>query len=167
MQLMVWGLSEGGAVIGKTIRDKDWEEHEKNGYVKNPFELPETEARLAQSIANEKKEQLKHVESIKSKLEEVGDTEDKSYEDVCKSAEMLEAEIKDKEENKTLSQRELNQFGEMSKDLVEVENFLLNLPSERSKKKVIKFLKSKGVECDESLTLKPLKKFAKEALSGD
>ena len=50
MQLQVWCLSEGGQVIGKTIRDRDWEEHEKNGYVKNPFHLPDSVSRICEHI---------------------------------------------------------------------------------------------------------------------
>ena len=41
-RMMVYCLTEGGEVHGKTIRDHEWEEHEKNGYKANPLHLPKT-----------------------------------------------------------------------------------------------------------------------------
>lgn len=162
MQLMVWGLTEGGQVIGKTIRDCDWEEHEKNGYVKNPLHLPESESRMAKIFVKAKKQQLDRDVELKGKLEKVGDVEDESYENVCKSVALLEAEIKQQEDTLTLNQQELNQVGEGVAEAVEVENFLLNLGSERSKKKIWKFLDKRGISYDKGLTLKPLKKLCRE-----
>ena len=157
MQLQVWCLTEGGAVMGKTIRERDWKENPENelmdlnGYVKNPLHLPGAEGRLVEAIVADKKDQLERVTDLKETLEKVGDTEDESYEDVCKSEELLTAEIAEKEESQKLSERELGQYGEAFADAVEVENFLLNLGSERSKKKIWKFLDDRAIAYSKDL----------------
>ena len=166
-QLMVWCMTEGGVVHGKTIRAKDWEAHEKNGYVKNPLHLPDSVDRISAAVVEGKKHELERAKDIKSKLEKVEDTEDENYSTICDSVEHLETEIAEREAAPYATERELGQFGAMVDDLVEVENFLLNLGSEKSKNKVKRFLISRGVEFDVSAGLKELKRVAREAFNVD
>jgi len=178
MQLQVWCLSEGGQVIGKTIRDRDWEEHEKNGYVKNPFHLPDSVSRICENIIipqnkvkleGAKKQQeafKKALEHEQEHLPEEQTLETKeALETVTDYIDKLETDIAEREASPYLSPQETQQIGQLGDDIVEIENFLLNLGSERSKKAIWKFLDKKGVKYSKDLTLKPLKAFCRDVFS--
>jgi len=181
--LMVWCLTEGGKAHGKTIRAHEWKENpdnelmDLNGYVKNPLHLPDADKRAYEAIikphnelklegANKRKEALE--KTLEHELEHLPEEETQDTKEQLEATEGLidaiEADLAARESDPHLKWGEEQKIGQAFADAVEVENFLLNLPSERSKKKVARFLKERGIKCDESLTLKPLKEYAKEAL---
>lgn len=71
--------------------------------------------------------------------------------------------LKESLDNKEILPKEINAIGEMYSDIVEIENFKLNIESERSKKKIIKFLKDRDtgetpLDIPENASLKDLRK---------
>jgi len=160
-QIFIYGLTEGGEVMCRTIFEREFEVFEKKGYKRNPLHLPNSIERLSEVIVKGKKEQVKELETVLERMDEAGDSD---CEKIQESIALLDEEIKEKEESKTLSEKEMGEFGEAFDITVEVENFLLNLKSEKSKKKICAFLNKYGyVDHKQFKGMKELKAYARKS----
>jgi len=162
MQIHAWCLTESGEVHHTTVPEKKWEYYEKNGYKRNPLHLPNAIDRLVDQVINAKSLEKNSVERKQDKLDAQGDIEnaDKLQEEIAK----IEREIEELSDSRSLEQQELNSVAGAIEDAVEVENFLLNLKSMKSKKKIVTFLYERGFQQTEGMSMKVLKEYARKSL---
>jgi len=165
-QIFIYGLTESGQTFTKVIYENKFPKYEKEGFRRNPAELPNTIEKLSGMIVEAKKSELEQAKTLKEaishSIQEDGSM-DEETEEVTKSIELLETDIAEKEAVPSLNEKELGEWGAYFEDQVNIENFLLNLGGERSKKKIQAFLDKNAIPFDRTLTLKPLKKIVKKA----
>jgi len=160
MQIMAWCLTESGEVHGATVSLRNWDHYESLGYKKNPRELAGAVGRHADMMAKALESEVEVLEKRIEKLESEKDYE--TADQVKDQLETLEKDIKAKKEG-YLTEKEIGEMGAVYDDIVEVENFLLNLKSEKSKKRVCAFLDKYGyTEYSDLKGLKEIKKYARE-----
>ena len=181
-QIFIYGLAESGQCITRTVYEAEFEHYEKQGYKRNPIQLSGSVEKISNIIVKGKKEQLKGAlklrdavkKNIPSDMDSItNDAQRASIEEsqgeldtMNKTVELLETEIAEKEAVPSLDEKELGEWGGYFDDQVNLENFMLNLKSERSKKKLWGFLDRKGIKFDRSLSLKPLKKIVRDNFDG-
>lgn len=156
----VWCLLENGETFNRSIRESDFEHYERQGYKKNPIHLPGSLEKYAKATANALKIDKRFAEKKQEKLDAAGDTEtaNKLQDEIAG----LDKAIEDKENGK-VSEAEIGRIGTFFDGIVEVENFLLNLKSEKSKKRVLAFLKEyKFTNIDNKAGLKEIKSYARK-----
>ncbi len=169
-QIFIYGLTESGQTFTKVIYENKFPKYEKEGFKRNPAELPNTIEKLSGMIVEAKKSELEQAKTLKEaishSIHEDGSMDEETEEEldlVTKSIELLETDIAEKEAVPSLNEKELGEWGAYFEDQVNIENFLLNLGGERSKKKIQAFLDKNAIPFDRTLTLKPLKKIVKKA----
>ena len=72
-QIFIYGLSESGEVHHRTIFDREFEHYEKQGYKRNPIELPNSVEKLSAIVVKNKRQQKEELESTAIQMEKAGD----------------------------------------------------------------------------------------------
>ena len=102
-QIFIYGLTEGGQTFTKVIYENKFPKYEKEGFKRNPAELPNTIEKLSGMIVEAKKSKLEQAKTLKEaishSIHEDGSMDKETEEDldlVTKSIELLETDIAEK-----------------------------------------------------------------------